>query len=546
MTAFTKALRRVRPKGRKAARAKPEQVAAVGQVAESPPIEIDSNDPIIGHFQTASGAVDVDSLELDSPAVTELKEAGIKLVIPLVSQGELIGVLNLGPRLSERDYSGDDRKLLDNLAAQAAPALRVGQLVQEQEAEVRTRERIEQEMRVATLIQQQFLPKELPELSGWQVSAFYRPARAVGGDFYDFIELPDGRVAIVAGDVTDKGVPAALVMATTRSILRGEGTRLVSPGKVLERANDLLYPDIPAHMFVTCLYAVLDPGTGRIVFANAGHNLPYVRTEEGVEEYRATGMPLGLMPGMNYEEKEAVLGPGQTMLLHSDGIAEAHAPDGDMFGFPRMLKIMGERDTGSNVIDLMLEELDRFTGVGHEQEDDITLVAIQRSAHAHYGSDEDPSATSSADEDRKLAEFSLPSKPGNERVVMDRVADAVADLAIPRARLDQLKTAVSEAAMNAIEHGNEGRVDLPIAVEVLASETDLKVRITDQGGEGAIPAVETPDLEAKLEGLQKPRGWGLFLIKNMVDDMKVESNGSHHTVELVLHLKGAADGDDSR
>jgi serine phosphatase RsbU (regulator of sigma subunit)/anti-sigma regulatory factor (Ser/Thr protein kinase) len=546
MTAFTKALRRVRPKGRKAARAKPEQVEAVGRVAESPPIEIDSNDPIIGHFQTASGAVDVDSLELDSPAVAELKKAGIKLVIPLVSQGELIGVLNLGPRLSERDYSGDDRKLLDNLAAQAAPALRVGQLVQEQEAEVRTRERIEQEMRVATLIQQQFLPKELPELSGWQVSAFYRPARAVGGDFYDFIELPDGRVAIVAGDVTDKGVPAALVMATTRSILRGEGTRLVSPGKVLERANDLLYPDIPAHMFVTCLYAVLDPGTGRIVFANAGHNLPYVRTEEGVEEYRATGMPLGLMPGMSYEEKEAVLGPGQTMLLHSDGIAEAHAPDGDMFGFPRMLKLMGERDSGSDVIDLMLEELDRFTGEAHEQEDDITLVAIQRSAHADYGTDEDPSATSSVEEDRTLADFSLPSKPGNEREVMDRVADAVADLAIPRARLDQLKTAVSEAAMNAIEHGNEGRVDLPIAVEVLTSETELRVRITDQGGEGAIPAVETPDLEAKLEGLQKPRGWGLFLIKNMVDDMNVESNGSHHTVELVLHLKGAADGDDSR
>src|SRR5918996_537516 len=547
MTAFTKALRRVRPGGRKAAKAKPEQVEAVGRVADSPPIDIAPDDPIIGHFQSATGAVDVDSLELDSPAVTELREAGVKLVVPLVSQGELIGVLNLGPRLSEREYSGDDRKLLDNLAAQAAPALRVGQLVQEQEAEVRSRERIEQEMRVATLIQQQFLPKELPELSGWQVSAFYRPARAVGGDFYDFIELPDGRVAIVAGDVTDKGVPAALVMATTRSILRGEGTRLVSPGKVLERANDLLYPDIPAHMFVTCLYAVLDPATGRIEFANAGHNLPYVHTGEGgVVEYRATGMPLGLMPGMRYEEKEAILGPGQTMLLHSDGVAEAHAPDGDMFGFDRMLKLMAERDTGSDIIDLMLEELDRFTGPGQEQEDDITLVAIQRSAHADFDRDADPSGGTSAGEERTLTEFSLPSEPGTEREVMDRVATAVEDPGIPEGRLDELKTAVSEAAMNAIEHGNEGRADLPVAVEVLTSGKDLKVRITDQGGEGAIPEVETPDLEAKLEGLQKPRGWGLFLIKNMVDDMNVENNGSHHTVELVLHLKGATDGEDSR
>jgi anti-sigma regulatory factor (Ser/Thr protein kinase) len=217
-----------------------------------------------------------------------------------------------------------------------------------------------------------------------------------------------------------------------------------------------------------------------------------------------------------------------------------------MFGFDRMLKLMAERDTGSDIIDLMLEELDRFTGAAHEQEDDITLVAIQRSAHADYGSDDNPSDGSEAGEGRTLAEFSLPSEPGNEREVMDRVATAVENLGIPQARLDELKTAVSEAAMNAIEHGNEGRVDLPVAVEVLTSGNDLKVRITDQGGEGAIPEVETPDIEAKLEGLQKPRGWGLFLIKNMVDDMNVESNGSHHTVELVLHLKGAADGEDTR
>src|SRR5688500_12344206 len=207
MTKFTKALQRVKPGSRRADKAARDD-SAVAQVAESPPIDIAPNDPIIAYFQSASGAVDVDSLELDSPAVQAMKEAGIKLVVPLVTQGELIGLLNLGPRLSERDYSGDDRKLLDNLAAQAAPAVRVGQLVQEQEAQVRDRERLEQETRVATLIQQQFLPKELPQMAGGQVSAFSRPARAVGGDFYAFIELDAGRIAIVAGDVTDKGVPA--------------------------------------------------------------------------------------------------------------------------------------------------------------------------------------------------------------------------------------------------------------------------------------------------------------------------------------------------
>jgi serine phosphatase RsbU (regulator of sigma subunit)/anti-sigma regulatory factor (Ser/Thr protein kinase) len=527
------------------ARAGARRDAAVAAITMSPPVDIAPNDPIIGYFQSATGAVDVDNLDLVSPGLTALQEAGVKLVVPLVTQGELIGLLNLGPRLSERDYSGDDRRLLDNLAAQVAPAVRVGQLVQEQEAQIRTRERLEQEMRVATLIQQQFLPKELPELSGWQVSAFYRPARAVGGDFYDFIELPEGKIALVAGDVTDKGVPAALVMASTRSIMRAEAQRLVSPAKVLERANDLLFPDIPGHMFVTCLYAVLDPATGTIQFANAGHNLPYVKTEDGVIELRATGMPLGLMPGSKYEEVEATLDPGQTMLLHSDGLAEAHSAEGEMFGFPRMHKLMAGVDGGQATIDKLLLELDHFTTGVDEQEDDITLVALQRADRAHFGTPEteDP-ARSDRPEVRILAEFTVPSNLGNEREVMDRVAMAVEDIGLTGPRRENLKTAVSEAAMNAIEHGNKGDAGLDVGVRVLVSPDDLRVLITDQGGDREIPESEAPDIEAKLAGLQTPRGWGLFLIQNMVDEMEVSSDEGGHTVELVLYLKGESDDHD--
>ena len=194
-------------------------------------------------FPGATGAVDISALQLESPALEGLREAGVKLVVPLVSQGELIGLLNLGPRRSEQEYSADDRKLLNDLAGQAAPAVRVAQLVREQQAEARERERIEQELRVAQLIQQQFLPKELPDLPGWQVGAYYGPAREVGGDFYDFIELPDGQIGIVVGDVTDKGVPAALVMATTRSILRAEAPRARSRrARSSTRANELLCP----------------------------------------------------------------------------------------------------------------------------------------------------------------------------------------------------------------------------------------------------------------------------------------------------------------
>ena len=549
MSALTRTVRRTILRRERPARPDAPVIdlpAAAAEVeSQAPPVEIAPNDPIIPYFQGASGAVDIESLELDSPALEALRSAGVKLVVPLVSQGELIGLLNLGPRLSEQEYSGDDRKLLENLAAQASPALQVARLVREQQAEARVRERIAQELRVAQLIQQNFLPRELPQLAGWQVAAYYRPAREVGGDFYDFIELEDGLVGVVVGDVTDKGVPAAMVMSATRSVLRASSQRLVSPGEVLERVNDVLAPDMPPKMFVTCLYAVLDPMSGHLRFANAGHNLPYVGTENGVVELRARGMPLGLLPGMSYEEKEAILAPGETVLLHSDGLAEAHNPEREMFGFPRLTGLVARRAGGNELIDVLLTELGRFTGAGWEQEDDITLVTLQRtlgagiSVRSHAAPEEHQELPENG---RVLADFTLPSEPGNERVAMERVAEAVRGLELPAARLERLKTAVSEATMNAMEHGNGYRPDVPVSITVLASESELSVRIVDEGGDQPIPEAETPDLDAKLAGLQKPRGWGLFLIKKMVDDMRVAGGDGHHVVELILHLEGGGHG----
>jgi serine phosphatase RsbU (regulator of sigma subunit)/anti-sigma regulatory factor (Ser/Thr protein kinase) len=543
-------LTRVRRTGRRADRQAPPEAAAPAPAperAEAPPLDIEPNDPLLAYLQSSPGPIDVEKLPLDSPALEKMREMGLRLVVPLVAQGELIGMLNLGPRLSEQEYSTDDRKLLENLAAQAAPAVRVAQLVREQEAEARRRERVEHELQVATLIQQNFLPKTTPDLPGWQVAAYYQPQRAVGGDFYDFIDLPDGHMGLVIGDVTDKGVPAALVMAATRSILRAAAPRLVAPNEVLQRVNDLLCPDMPPNMFVTCLYGVLDPRTGHFRYANAGHNLPYTRTEDGVVEFRATGLPLGLMPGMSYDEKEAVLGPGQTMLLSSDGLVEAHNPDGEMFGFPRLRELMAEHPGGASLLDHLLAELRRFVGPAWDQEDDVTLVTLWRASAPPMTVEEretvadvegEPATAKPAGSSRVLAEFTLPSVSGNERLVMDRVAESVADVDIDDTRRERLKTAVSEAAMNAIEHGNRFQAELPVAVVVTLDGRDLSVRITDHGGGRDIPEAETPDLDAKLEGKQTPRGWGLFLIKNMVDEMYVSSDDTHHTIELVLHLEG--------
>jgi serine phosphatase RsbU (regulator of sigma subunit) len=349
-----------------------------GDLVADPPVELSADDPLVGYLSRVAGAVDIRHLELDSPALKALKDTGVVLAVPMISAGSTVGVLGLGGRKSERQYSTDDRHLLNTLARYAAPAIRVGQLVREQQAQARRQERVDQQLNVARLVQQQFLPKSLPNLPGWQVTAFYRPALRVGGDFYDFIPLPDGRVMVVIGDVTDKGVPAALVMASTHSLLRAAAPRLSSPGSVLEVVNELLCKDTPAQMFVTCLALVLDSGTGQVTFANAGHDVPYVRTACGVAELRAKGMPLGLLPGSTYTEETFCFQPGDRALLHSDGLSEAHGAGREMFGFHRVAALAGRGSSGQDLLDLCLRELAAFTGPGHEQEDDITLLALER------------------------------------------------------------------------------------------------------------------------------------------------------------------------
>jgi serine phosphatase RsbU (regulator of sigma subunit)/ketosteroid isomerase-like protein len=269
--------------------------------------------------------------------------------------------------------------------ATTAPTL-MGQRLEQERIE---RERIEQELLVGRRIQQASLPNEVPELEGWEIAPHYQPAREVGGDFYDFHLLSEGRLGVVVGDATGKGVPAALVMATTSGMLQLAAAALdsSSPGAVLERVNETLFARIPPNMFVTCFYCILEPQSGRLVYANAGHDLPYLRHGDGdAEELRARGMPLGLMPGMSYEEKEVVLDAGQSVLFYSDGLVEAHDPKGEMFGFPRLRALVaehGDEEEERSLGDFLLKELYSFTGEGWEQEDDITLLTLRRRSSAH-------------------------------------------------------------------------------------------------------------------------------------------------------------------
>jgi serine phosphatase RsbU (regulator of sigma subunit)/ketosteroid isomerase-like protein len=298
-------------------------------------------------------------------------------------QGKLMGVAPTGREMSDMAVAiyrivGD--KIAEEWSMGTIDSTMRDQRIEQERIE---RERIEQELLVARRIQHASLPNKVPQLEGWEITPLYQPAWEVGGDFYDFFELDEDRLGVVVGDATGKGVPAALVAEATSNMLRAlaQGLGSSSPGDVLSQVNETLSARIPPNMFVTCFFGILDPKSASLRYANAGHDLPYVRRRGGdCEELRARGMPLGLMSGMSYEEKETEFEPKDCALLYSDGLVEAHDPKGEMFGFPRLRELVAEHGEKRSLEEALLEELYSFVGEGWEQEDDITLLTLRCSA----------------------------------------------------------------------------------------------------------------------------------------------------------------------
>jgi serine phosphatase RsbU (regulator of sigma subunit) len=248
----------------------------------------------------------------------------------------------------------------------------------EQSARREERARIEQEMQSAYFIQKSLLPGAVPSIPGWKIEPFYQPARQVGGDLYDFLSLPGGKIGFVIGDANGKGMPSALIMATTTAMLRAATPTCDSPGQALKRVNDLLHVYIPPKTFATCFYAILDPASGRLTFANAGHNLPYLAHDGKISELWSTGMPLGLMPEQEYPEGEVNVAADDCLLFYSDGLVEAHDANREMFGAPRLRQLLQEHHNEERLIEILLEELEAFTGAEWEQEDDVTLLTLRK------------------------------------------------------------------------------------------------------------------------------------------------------------------------
>jgi serine phosphatase RsbU (regulator of sigma subunit) len=250
------------------------------------------------------------------------------------------------------------------------------------QAQLIEKERMETELSLARRIQENSLPDELPQPEGWQVAVNWQPARTVSGDFYDVLCGPDDNLHLLIADVTGKGVPAAMVVATARTILHTFMAQNLSPGELLREANELLCDETPPGMFITCFYAVIEPRSGLIRFANAGHNLPYCLGQNGLRPMNARGMPLGALPGSVYDGEQAVVEPGEGLLLYSDGLVEAHDPQGEMFGNARLEKLLTGLASDEGALDVLLNSLGEFTGDTPEQEDDITLLWVSRTGES--------------------------------------------------------------------------------------------------------------------------------------------------------------------
>jgi serine phosphatase RsbU (regulator of sigma subunit)/putative methionine-R-sulfoxide reductase with GAF domain len=330
----------------------------------------------IGEAESIQGWLKMEALDEASEYAALTGDRQLLLTVPLLIKNDIFGIMLVEETPGGLRFRARRLDIINGIAQQAALAVQNDRL----QAEMVVRERLETEVQLARQIQQTFIPETLPLLSGWDLAARWRTARQVGGDFYDVMELPGGRIGLFIADVSDKGIPAALFMALTRTLVRAAVIETESPAEALRRVNDLLIPDTQQGMFVTAVYAVLYPETGKLVYANAGHNPPlWVRREGEVERLTRTGMALGVLEGETVEERSIKLKKGDTLLLYTDGLSEAFSADGDLFGEERILAALrSERSTSAEAILQTLED-DLTAFVGEEdQSDDLTMLALRR------------------------------------------------------------------------------------------------------------------------------------------------------------------------
>ena len=310
-----------------------------------------------------------------------LRRINAELLLPMPGRARLMGLMALGPKKSEEPYTPTDLRTLQSVAAQTGLTLEVAELVRTLADASAQQERMNREIEIAREVQQRLFPQSIPVIAGVSLAGMCRPASEVGGDYYDLIELEGGHLGFAIGDVSGKGISAALIMASLRASLRG--LLIDAPGdlaKMMQKVNRLVYEASSSSRYATFFFAVYSPETWELRYVNAGHNPPILVKQDSGEFRRleACGPVVGLLPFVDYEEQSMILEAGDLLIAYTDGISEAMTAEDEEWGEDRMLEAMPRRRSAlaSEVIAKVFHAVEEFTA-GAEQHDDMTLLVMK-------------------------------------------------------------------------------------------------------------------------------------------------------------------------
>ena len=361
-----------------------------------PPQAVFSNEsPIVGEMQRAKQALPV---YLEDPRSwvagiggteqSELSRLGTQLLLPLAHREELVGFLSLGPRSAEAPYSPRDVDLLQSVAQQTALAVENSRLTSTIAAETAEREVIQRELAIARDVQQRLLPQTFPRIEGLACFGKCRPAQEVGGDYYDFLELPNGVLGVAIGDVSGKGIPASLLMASLQASLRGQTlSGCDSLERLMVNVNQLVYAASPTNRYATFFYAQLNAGDGSLTYVNAGHNAPIILHEENgalrVARLEVGGPPVGILPHSQYQSAQIEVKDGDLIVLFTDGITETMNMQDEEWGEERLIEAIRSSNgrPPEAIVESVFGSADEFTGEA-PQHDDMTIVVLAASDHS--------------------------------------------------------------------------------------------------------------------------------------------------------------------
>ncbi len=464
--------------------------------------------------------------------------------LPLIVREEMVGVLNINSYEVER-FSPEDAEVAEAFADQASVALQNARLY---ELEV---QQFEQELAIARNIQASLLPDQAPQVPQIEVATRSLPARQVSGDYFQYLPLPDGKLGIAIGDVQGKGIPAALLMAVISTALRDEAARHQEPAELLQALNTRLLERMQrTHMNSALIMATFDPDTYEINIANGGMVQPYLRPPGGnaFDFVPVGGYPLGVSGNMRYSAKTIAFETGSMMVMFSDGVLEAQNTAGEFLGFERIEALLNELPqdiTAQGVMERIYNAVEAHLGDEAPQDDttimviralpvpeglpvateddldaavDMMATSVSGGGQESFQADEVnvPVMVSDSTEGtrRKHIELYLPSKLGFEKIARGTVEALAREFNAPEEKIEDLKTAVAEACMNAIEHGNNQDLQHTVSVTMNATEESIEVRITDKGFKALSSELPEP-------GQGDMRGWGLFFIQNLMDHFEI-------------------------